>query len=59
MKLRINKNDMLLVWEAIVGYKSSLESVGLKFDNDQISLVKKLCKQTGKEYQSELWEEIN
>ena len=56
MWLRINKNDMLLIWEALVGYKSSLELNDLKFDDDQILLVKKLCKQTDKEYESELWE---
>ena len=56
MILRINKNDMMLLWEALAGYKSSLESTGLKFDIDQIKLVKKLCKQTKKEYESELWE---
>jgi len=56
MILKINKNDMLLIWESLVGYKLYLESHGLSFDKDQVVLVKKLCKQTRKEYQSELWE---
>ena len=48
---------MLLIWEALVGHKGGLESCGLRFGVDQIALVEKLCKQTGKEYQRELWEE--